>query len=74
MSNIPKHIGIEMLVRSMAPKVIATDEIGSKNDIEAIRYASLSGVAMVFTMHGSSLNEILKKEQIKKFIDDDKGR
>ena len=71
MSNIPKHIGIEMLVRSMAPKVIATDEIGSKNDIEAIRYASLSGVAMVFTMHGSSLNEILKKVQIKKFIDDD---
>lgn len=35
--NISKEKGIEMLIRSMAPEVIACDEIGSKEDVEAIR-------------------------------------
>ena len=35
--NISKPKGIKMLIRSMAPEVIACDEIGSKEDIDAIR-------------------------------------
>ena len=35
--NISKSKGIKMLIRSMAPEVIACDEIGSKQDVEAIR-------------------------------------
>ena len=35
--NISKSAGIKMLIRSMAPEVIACDEIGSKEDVEAIR-------------------------------------
>lgn len=35
--NISKSKGIKMLLRSMAPEVIACDEIGSKEDIQAIR-------------------------------------
>lgn len=35
--NISKPEGIKILIRSMAPEVIACDEIGSKEDIEAIR-------------------------------------
>lgn len=35
--NINKAKGMKMLIRSMAPEVIACDEIGSKEDIEAIR-------------------------------------
>lgn len=35
--NISKEKGMEMLIRSMAPEVIACDEIGSKEDVEAIR-------------------------------------
>ena len=40
-----------MLVRSMAPKVIVADEIGSSNDIKAINYAVCSGVKGIFTAH-----------------------
>ena len=36
-SNVPKYIGMKMLVRSMAPQVIAADEIGGPEDINAIR-------------------------------------
>ena len=36
MDNIPKAIGMKMLIRSMNPKVIVADEIGSKEDVQAI--------------------------------------
>ena len=31
----PKAEGIMMLIRSMAPRVVAVDEIGSREDMEA---------------------------------------
>ena len=35
--NIPKSIGMKMLIRSMAPDVIVADEIGNNEDINAIK-------------------------------------
>ena len=37
--NLPKAIGMRMLIRSMAPQVIVADEIGSTEDIIAIKEA-----------------------------------
>lgn len=42
LSNIPKAIGMKMLIRSMAPQVLVADEIGSNEDIVAIREAMCS--------------------------------
>ena len=39
LSNIPKSIGMKMLIRSMAPQVLVADEIGSNDDIAAIKEA-----------------------------------
>lgn len=39
LDNVPKAIGMRMLIRSMNPKVIVADEIGSKEDVDAINYA-----------------------------------
>ncbi len=61
MSNCKKAIGIEMLLRSMSPSVIATDEIGNDDDIDAIKYASLSGVKLLLTMHGKSMEDVKEK-------------
>ena len=58
LDNIPKAIGMRMLIRSMSPKVISADEIGNENEIDAINYAICSGVKGIFTAHGSSLEEI----------------
>ena len=58
LDNISKDIGMKMLVRSMNPKVIAADEIGTKEDIEAINYAVTSGIKGIFTAHGASLEDI----------------
>lgn len=62
--NVSKSIAIKMLVRSMAPKVIVADEIGNKNDIDAINYALCSGCKGIFTAHGSNFEDILLNEII----------
>ena len=67
--NISKALGMKMLVRSMSPKVIVADEIGSKEDIEAIEYAVCSGVRGIFTAHGANLNEIIQNPILNKLIE-----
>jgi stage III sporulation protein AA len=47
-----------MLIRSMSPKVIVADEIGKKEDIEAINYAVCSGCKGIFTAHGRNFTDI----------------
>ena len=42
LSNVPKGVGMKMLIRSMAPKIIVADEIGSYEDVEAINQAVCS--------------------------------
>ena len=50
-----------MQYRSISyPKVIIADEIGSKEDIEAIEYAVSSGVNGIFTAHGDSIEDVIK--------------
>ena len=58
LDNIPKSIGMKMLIRSMSPKVISADEIGNENEIETINYSICSGIKGIFTAHGASLEEI----------------
>lgn len=69
MSNIDKSTGMSMVIRSMAPDIIATDEIGSAKDILAIKAAILSGVKVIFTMHGDSLKSVLENTNVKELID-----
>jgi len=66
--NVSKSIGIKMLVRSMAPKVIVADEIGSKDDVEAINYAICSGCKGIFTAHGSNFDDIYLNSVLKELM------
>lgn len=50
----PKSIGIEMLLRSMAPEVIAVDELGRESDYEAIQKARHCGCILLATVHGDN--------------------
>ncbi len=67
--NTSKEIGIKMLVRSMSPKVIVVDEIGTKEDIKAINYAFCSGVKGIFSCHGESYNDLIRNPIIKDILD-----
>ena len=64
----PKADGMIMLIRSMAPQVVAVDEIGAKEDVHAIEYAMHCGCKMLATAHGDSMEEICKKPIFEKLI------
>ena len=67
-NNVSKSIGINMLIRSMGPQIIVCDEIGTKEDIEAIEKATLSGVKGIFTVHASTIKEIKENPNLSKLI------
>lgn len=58
MDFCPKKEAMAMLIRSMAPEVIITDEIGSDEDICEIKKALKSGVKIITTCHANSYDDI----------------
>ncbi len=54
----PKAEGMLMLLRSMSPKVIAVDEIGSQKDVAAIENIINGGVKVLATVHARNLEEV----------------
>lgn len=58
-----------MAIRSMAPQVVAADEIGSKEDVETIKYAMCCGVKGIFTAHGKNIEEIRKNPELRELIE-----
>ena len=54
----PKAEGMLMLIRSMAPDVIITDEIGRDEDIEATESAVSAGVKIITTIHGRTYEDL----------------
>ena len=58
----PKIDGMMLLIRSMAPDVLAVDELGSVEEINALQLASGCGCRLLATIHGSTMEEILAKK------------
>jgi stage III sporulation protein AA len=53
-----KHLEIIKAVRSMSPDVIITDEIGTEQDMQALKYCLTSGVSIICTIHGNSVQDV----------------
>lgn len=68
MDSISKSEGIRMMVRSMRPDFVATDEIGTDEDAEAILYAINSGVKILATAHGNSVEDITRSTRLRELI------
>jgi len=64
----PKAEGIIMLIRSMSPRIIVTDEIGRMEDIYAIEEALNAGVKMITTAHGSGLEDLARRPVLKEIM------
>ncbi len=64
----PKAEGMMMLIRSMSPEILVVDEIGRKEDSEAIHEAIYAGVHLFTTAHGSSLEEVCKRPILRELI------
>lgn len=58
LEGCPKAKGMLLLLRSMAPEVIAVDELGSAADMLAAEEVLRAGVRLMATVHGADLEEI----------------
>lgn len=68
LDGCPKIYGMMMLIRSMAPRIIAVDELGGEEDRMALRKVSSCGCGLLATVHGESLQELLEKEHMRKIL------
>lgn len=64
----PKAEGMMMALRSLSPEVLVTDEIGRREDAEAIEEALHCGVTILATAHGSSWDELLRRPALKDLL------
>lgn len=60
-----KAEGMMMLIRAMAPQVLAVDELGSIEDVRALQMAGGCGCRLLATVHGGSLEEMRCKNYMR---------
>lgn len=54
----PKTEGMLLLLRAMSPGVIAIDELGSREEMEALQRAAACGCRVLATAHGQTLDDV----------------
>ena len=66
----PKAEGMLMMIRSMSPALIAVDEIGKREDIDALAYVMNCGCQILATVHGSSIDDVKNKPVLRKLVEE----
>ena len=69
-TNCSKTYAFKNGIRSMRPDVIITDEIDLEKDIESIIDAINSGVNVVATIHAKNIQQIKKKKDFDKILEE----
>ncbi len=63
--NAPKADAVVMMLRTMSPQLIVTDEIATAKDTAALIQAFGTGVSVIASTHGASFDEVMQRESIK---------
>ena len=56
------------MLRSMSPDVIATDELGTDHDADAVSKIINSGVSVIATAHGRGREQLLNRKAFRKML------
>ena len=68
LDGCPKAEGMMLLLRAMAPDVIAVDELGGDDDIAAVENVSNAGIRLLCTVHGYSIEDIRQKPGLRALL------
>jgi stage III sporulation protein AA len=68
LDGCPKAQGMMLMIRSMAPQVLAVDEIGHSQDLEALHHALACGIVVFATIHGLDQRELQKRPGLQALI------
>lgn len=66
----PKQLGITIMLRSMSPDVIVTDEIGGSNDKNSIMQVLNAGVKIISTAHGYNISQLKIRKEVLSLIEE----
>ncbi|OWZ84031.1 stage III sporulation protein AA [Natranaerobius trueperi] len=69
LDGCPKAKGITMVLRSMSPDLIVTDEIGSQEDVKAVGEALNAGVKLLLSAHSDSYNSLMNRPGFSELLD-----
>lgn len=64
----PKAEGMLLLLRSMGPQILAADEIGSTEDIDALRYVRKCGCRLLMTVHGTGIEDVQNRPVLGEYL------
>ena len=64
LDNCQKSVGMRMLLRSMSPRVIAVDELGSMEEVQLIQQMTGNGCGVIATIHGENIEELKHKKML----------
>lgn len=64
----PKSLGMMMLLRAMSPDVIAIDELGNREELEALSRAAACGCRILATAHGESREDVMARFDVSKDV------
>jgi len=68
LDGCPKAVGMMMVLRSMAPQLMAVDELGTEEDVKALFSVIRSGCKMIATIHGEGLEDLKTKTFMKEVM------
>ena len=66
----PKQLGMAIMLRSMSPDVIVTDEIGGSGDKDSILQVLNAGVKIISTAHGYNISQLKTKKEVLSLIEE----
>ncbi len=69
LDGCPKAEGMLMLVRSMSPQLIITDEIGRQEDVTAVQEALNAGVNVIASAHAATVEELLYRPFVRELVE-----
>lgn len=64
----PKAEGMMMMIRSMAPDVLITDEIGRPEDALALEEAIHAGITVLTSAHGKDVKDIMRRPVLSRLL------
>lgn len=70
LDSCPKAEGMMMMIRSLSPEILVVDEIGSQEDSDAVHEAVYAGIRLFCTVHGKSVEELIRRPSLKSLLDD----
>ena len=69
MDGCGKAEGMQLLIRSMSPQIIAVDELGAESDFYAVEQALNCGSRVLGTIHAGNMKELSEKPYLKRWME-----